>query len=165
MAAMRACVSGTQVNSGLPDRTRYLRGTRERGGGSTRVSECLCVCVCVCVMCLSLFPLPPYPRFVSPLNTVAGRAVSWLPDRKSPLLGTREREGAGARASERERPGETCREGKGQQGVGSQTQTHLQAESQKWDSDALINRQILMDEGPWRGTDMTVVWEELYFQA
>jgi hypothetical protein len=41
----------------------------------------------------------------------------------------------------------------------------LLTESQKWNSDALINRQILMDEGPWRGTDMTVVWEELHFQA
>jgi hypothetical protein len=40
----------------------------------------------------------------------------------------------------------------------------LLTESQKWDSDTLINRQILMDEGPWRGTDMTVAWE-LYFQA
>ncbi len=40
----------------------------------------------------------------------------------------------------------------------------LLTESQKWDSDTLINRQILMDEGPWRGTDMTVTWE-LYFQA
>jgi hypothetical protein len=32
-------------------------------------------------------------------------------------------------------------------------------ESQKWDLDTLINRQILMDEGPWRSTDMTIVWE------
>jgi hypothetical protein len=40
----------------------------------------------------------------------------------------------------------------------------LLTESQKWDSDTLIIRQILMDEGPWRGTDMTVAWE-LYFQA
>jgi hypothetical protein len=40
----------------------------------------------------------------------------------------------------------------------------LLTESQKWDSESLINRQILMDEGPWRGTDMTVAWE-LYFQA
>jgi hypothetical protein len=40
----------------------------------------------------------------------------------------------------------------------------LLTESQKWDSDTLINRQILMDEGPWRGTGMTVAWE-LYFQA
>ena len=39
----------------------------------------------------------------------------------------------------------------------------LLTESQKWDSDTLINRQILMDEGPWRGTDMTVAWE-LYFK-
>jgi hypothetical protein len=34
------------------------------------------VLMCVSVMCLS--PLPPYQRFVSPLNTVAGRAVSSL---------------------------------------------------------------------------------------
>jgi len=40
----------------------------------------------------------------------------------------------------------------------------LLTESQKWDSDTVINRQILMDEGQWRGTDMTVAWE-LYFQA
>jgi len=40
----------------------------------------------------------------------------------------------------------------------------LLTESQKWDSDTLINRQILMDEGPWRDTDMTIAWE-LYFQA
>ena len=40
----------------------------------------------------------------------------------------------------------------------------LLTESQKWDSDTLINRQILMDEGPWRGADMTIAWE-LYFQA
>jgi hypothetical protein len=40
----------------------------------------------------------------------------------------------------------------------------LLTESQKWDSDTLINRQILMDEGPWRGTGMTVAWE-LYSQA
>ena len=39
----------------------------------------------------------------------------------------------------------------------------LLTESQKWDSDTLINRQILIDEGPWRGTDMMVAWE-LYFQ-
>lgn len=35
-------------------------------------------------------------------------------------------------------------------------------ESQKWSS--LIDRQILTEDGPWRGTDMTVAWE-LYFQA
>jgi hypothetical protein len=40
----------------------------------------------------------------------------------------------------------------------------LLTESQKWDSATLLNRQILMDEGPWRGTDMTIAWE-LYFQA
>ncbi len=40
----------------------------------------------------------------------------------------------------------------------------LLTESQKWDSETLINRQILRDEGPWRGTDMTVAWD-LYFQA
>jgi hypothetical protein len=40
----------------------------------------------------------------------------------------------------------------------------LLTESQKWDSDTLINRQTLMDEGPWRDTDMTIAWE-LYFQA
>jgi hypothetical protein len=34
----------------------------------------------------------------------------------------------------------------------------------EWDSDTFINRQILVDEGPLRGTDMTVAWE-LYFQA
>ena len=46
-----------------------------------------------------------------------------------------------------------------------QTRIELSAlASQKWDSDTLIIRQILMDEGPWRGTDMTVAWE-LYFQA
>jgi hypothetical protein len=39
----------------------------------------------------------------------------------------------------------------------------LLTESQKWDSDTLINRQIPMHEGPWRGTDLTVAWE-LYFQ-
>ncbi len=38
----------------------------------------------------------------------------------------------------------------------------LLTENQKWDSDTLINRQILMDDGPWRGTDMTIAWE-LYF--
>jgi hypothetical protein len=37
-------------------------------------------------------------------------------------------------------------------------------ESQKWSSDVLIDRQILTEDGPWRGTDMTVAWE-LYFQA
>jgi hypothetical protein len=37
-------------------------------------------------------------------------------------------------------------------------------ESQKWSSDALIDRQILTEDGPWRGTDMIVAWE-LYFQA
>jgi hypothetical protein len=40
----------------------------------------------------------------------------------------------------------------------------LLTESQKWDSDTLIHRQILMDEGPWRDTDMIIAWE-LYFQA
>jgi hypothetical protein len=40
----------------------------------------------------------------------------------------------------------------------------LLTESQKWDSATLLNRQILMDEGPWRGTDLTIAWE-LYFQA
>ena len=40
----------------------------------------------------------------------------------------------------------------------------LLTESQKWDSATLLDRQILVDEGPWRGTDMTIAWE-LYFQA
>jgi len=40
----------------------------------------------------------------------------------------------------------------------------LLTESQKWDSATLLNRQILVDEGPWRVTDMTIAWE-LYFQA
>jgi hypothetical protein len=40
----------------------------------------------------------------------------------------------------------------------------LVTESQKWSSENLINRQILMDEGPWRGADMIVAWE-LYFQG
>jgi hypothetical protein len=40
----------------------------------------------------------------------------------------------------------------------------LLTESQKWDSATLLNRQILVDEGPWRGTDLTIAWE-LYFQA
>jgi hypothetical protein len=40
----------------------------------------------------------------------------------------------------------------------------LLTESQKWSSENLINRQILMDEGPWCGTDMIVAWE-LYFQS
>jgi len=40
----------------------------------------------------------------------------------------------------------------------------LLTESQKWSSENLINRQILMDEGPWRGADMIVAWE-LYFQG
>ena len=38
----------------------------------------------------------------------------------------------------------------------------LLTENQKWDSDTLTNRQILMDDGPWRGTEMTIAWE-LYF--
>ena len=38
----------------------------------------------------------------------------------------------------------------------------LLIESQKWSSENLINLQILMDEGPWRGTDMIVAWG-LYF--
>jgi hypothetical protein len=40
----------------------------------------------------------------------------------------------------------------------------LLTESQRWDSAILLDRQILVDEGPWRGTDMTIAWE-LYFQA
>jgi hypothetical protein len=40
----------------------------------------------------------------------------------------------------------------------------LLTRSQRWDSATLLNRQILVDEGPWRGTDMTISWE-LYFQA
>jgi hypothetical protein len=40
----------------------------------------------------------------------------------------------------------------------------LLTESQGWDSATLLDRQILVDEGPWRGTDMTIAWE-LYFQA
>ena len=40
----------------------------------------------------------------------------------------------------------------------------LLTESQKWDSATLLNRQILVDEGPWRGTDLMIAWE-LYFQA
>jgi hypothetical protein len=97
-------VAGRAVSS-LLCKLRFLRNTRERGRGGTRVSEdahgsiaacachttrgyvppaacreslrpCLCVCVCLSVMCLS--PLPPYSRFVSPLNTVAGRAASSL---------------------------------------------------------------------------------------
>ncbi len=59
---------------------------------------CLCVCVCVSVMCLS--PLPPYPRFVSPLNTVAGRAASSLLDKERTLRNTRERGCGGTCVSE-----------------------------------------------------------------
>jgi hypothetical protein len=120
---MRACASATQVNAGLLINKRYLRNTRERGRGRTCVSEdargsiaaCAChttrgyvppaacressrPCLCVCVMCLS--PLPPYPRFVSPLNTSAGRAASLLLYKESPLRTTRERGRGGTRVSE-----------------------------------------------------------------
>ena len=40
----------------------------------------------------------------------------------------------------------------------------LLTESQRWDSATLLDRQVLVDEGPWRGADMTIAWE-LYFQA
>ena len=40
----------------------------------------------------------------------------------------------------------------------------LLTESQRWDSATLLDRQVLVDEGPWRGTYMTIAWE-LYFQA
>jgi hypothetical protein len=112
------------VSSFFP-KERYLRGTREREDGDTRVSEdargriaaCAChttrgyvppaecrenlrpcLCVCVSVMCLS--PLPPYSRFVSPLNNVAGRAVSSLLGNIRNLRGTRERGRGGTRVSE-----------------------------------------------------------------
>jgi hypothetical protein len=57
-----------------------------------------CLCVCVSVMCLS--PLPPYRRFVSPLNTVAGRAASLLVYKESLLRNTRERGCGRTRVSE-----------------------------------------------------------------
>ena len=37
-------------------------------------------------------------------------------------------------------------------------------ESQKWDGAQLINRQIILHEGPWRDNNMAIAWE-LYFQA
>ena len=47
---------------------------------------------------------------------------------------------------------------------GPATESHIvnrgtDPSSQKWDSATLINRQILMDEGPWRGADMMIAWE------
>jgi hypothetical protein len=53
----------------------------------------------VSVMCLCL---PPYPRFVSPLNAAVVRVVSSLLYKSRYLRGTREREDGGTRVRKRE---------------------------------------------------------------
>jgi hypothetical protein len=124
---MRSWVSGTQGKSGLSVRSKCLRGTRERGRGSTQVSEdargniaCttrhaginpqlhsrdlapaalhLCVSFFECVSPL-LSPSLPYQGLIA-LNTDLGRAVSWFVCSSRVLRGTRERGGERTSVSE-----------------------------------------------------------------